>query len=383
MEIIVYYEGDDSVKAWFSSLVESAVTYKKMPSRNDTGEYTDLPAYVSDILYLDKPDLIVSMQHDGHEKPLLSIEFASCTPQYQHSLQRFSRMLASISSGCPSILVIPSIKRENSGDRIYKRSVAIEYGAVRLMDVFKTPCFVLDWPTDGKHFLINEKNTQYPSIDSNGIQDLKQFIFECINSREDVNYIESLSKKKLVTKLTDMLRTNAYKEGVPSISNPGGGDKNSSVKLDLLNTKDLLAEISSKSPLHKALCSKVPSFILDRKESLVFYPTRITAHAGDPYVGMIGYYDIAFSRFGKSTRERYYNVVAYAENVSITEITSVMEKFVGKTCPFNKQFEEKNAKSYNYHLRYGCKETKSKPVRIYAELADIVIFKDGVLFNAG
>lgn len=383
MEIIVYYEGDESVKSWFSSLVDMDVTYKKMPSRNDTSEYTDLPAYVSDILYLDKPDLIVSMQHDGHEKPLLSIEFACCTPQYQHSLQRFSRMLASISSGCPSILVIPSIKRENSGERIYKRSVAIEYGAVRLMDVFKTPCFVLDWPSDENHFLINEKNTQYPLIDSKGIQYLKQFIFECVKSREDINYIESLSKKKLVSTLTDMIRTNAYRAGVPSISNPGGGDKNSTVKLELIDTQELINKISASSPLHKALCSKIPSYILDRKESLVFYPTRITAHAGDPYVGMIGYYDIAFARFGKSTRERYHNMVAYAENVSIKEITDVMGKFVAKTCPFNNPFEPKNAKTYNYHMRYGCKETKSKPVRIYAELADIVIFKDGVLFNAG
>lgn len=383
MEIIAYYEGDDSVKDWFSSLVTKDVTFKKMPTRNDTKDYADLPAYISDILYLDKPDLIISMVHEGHEKPLLSIEFASCTPQYQHSLQRFSRMLASISAGCPSVLIIPFKKRSNDGDSIYTRSTAIEYGSVKLMDVFKTPCFILDWPIDENYFLVNEEGTQYPLLDSDGIKKLKSLIASCIEAREDVNYVDSLTQKKIVHQLTDISRTNAYRNGVPSIQKPSGGDKASRVKLDLVDTNELLGEISDRSAFHKALCKNAPSFIKERAESLVFYPTRITAHAGDPYVGMIGYYDVAFTRYGKNTRERYYNLVAYAKDVSIKEVTGVMTKFAEKTCPFVDDINSKNSKMYNYHLKKGCKETKSKPVRIYAELADIVIFKDGVLFNAG
>jgi hypothetical protein len=384
MDLITYYEGDDSVKNWFSQIVPTHnVTYKKMPSSNATKDYADLPAYVSDILYLDKPDLIISMLHDGHEKPLLSIEFASCTPQYQHSLQRFSRMLASISAGCPSVLVIPFKKRSNDGENIYTRSTAIEYGSVKLMDVFKTPCFILDWPIDENCFLVNENGTQYPLIGSEGMNKLKELMSSCLRAREDVNYVDSLSQQKIVHQLTDISRTNAYRNGVPSIRNPSGGDKKSQVKLDLVNTTDLLGQISSKSPFHKALCKNAPSFIKDRVESLVFYPTRITAHAGDPYVGMIGYYDVAFTRYGKNTRDRYYNLVAYAKDVSIKEVTDVMTKFAEKTCPFVDDLNSKSSKMYNYHLKNGCKETKSKPVRIYAELADIVIFKDGVLFNAG
>jgi len=385
MEIIVYYEGDDSVKDWFTSVmdIKEQITYKKMPTRNDTAAYADLPAYVSDILYLDKPDLIISMVHDCHEKPLLSIEFASCTPQYQHSLQRFSRMLASVTTGCPSVLIIPFKKLSNDGESVYTRSTSIEYGAVRLMDVFKTPCFILDWASDEKHFLVNEPNMQYPLISSKGINLLKELIQACTESRQDVNYSDSLSQKKIIHQLTDENRSSAYRNGVPTISNPSGGTGNSQVKLDLLETKDVLTEISNISRFHKNLCNAAPQYIVDREKSLTFYPTRITAHAGDPYVGMIGYYDIAFTRFGKSTRERHYNLVAYAKDVSIHEITDVMSKFVTKTCPFTDDLTKSNSKMYNYHLKNGCKETKTKPVRIYAELADIVIFSDGVLFNAG
>ncbi|OUR87182.1 hypothetical protein A9Q81_26030 [Gammaproteobacteria bacterium 42_54_T18] len=385
MEIIVYFEGDNSVKDWFTSVmnIQERIIYKKMPTRNDTAAYSDLPAYVSDILYLDKPDLIVSMIHDGHEKPLLSIEFASCTPQYQHALQRFSRMLASVTTGCPSVLIIPFKKRSNDGASIYTRSASIEYGAVRLMDIFKTPCFILDWTSDENHFLVNEPNMQYPLINSDGINSLKSLIQACIQSRQDINYSDSLFQKKIVHELTDKNRTNAYRNGVPTILNPSGGTGNSRVKLDLLETVDVLDEIRGISAFHKSLCDVAPKFIKDREKSLAFYPTRITAHAGDPYVGMIGYYDIAFTRFGRSTRDRHYNLVAYAKNVSIHEVTDVMSSFVDNKCPFTDGLSGSNSKMYNYHLKNGCKETKTKPVRIYAELADIVIFSDGVLFNAG
>ena len=384
MEIIVYYEGDESIKDWLIKVmnIEGAVTFKKMPTKNDTARYADLPAHVADILYLDKPDLIISIIHDGHEKPLLSIEFASCTPQYQHSLQRFSRMLASVTTGCPSVLIIPFRKRANNGDSVYTRSTSIEYGAVRLMDVFKTPCFILDWPSDQHHFLLNEANTQYPQLDSEGVNALKSLIDACVRSRQDVNYSASLFQKKIVHELTDANRANAYRNGAPTISNPSGGTSNSSVKLDLLQTQDLLDEIKAMSPFHKALCDLAPQFIKDRKQSLTFYPTRITEHAGDPYVGMIGYYDIAFTRYGQSTRERHYNLVAYARDVSINEVTATMSKFIASS-PFTKGLNKNNAKMYNYQLKNGCRAVKPKPVRVYAELADIVIFSDGVLFNAG
>ena len=113
------------------------LTFKKLPIKNNEKSFTTLPKYVADILYLDKPDIIISGSTDGiHEKPIFSIEFAGCTPQYQHALQRFPRMLASVENGCPSILIIPPKKRENIGNRIYNRSQAIDYGAVRLMDIY-------------------------------------------------------------------------------------------------------------------------------------------------------------------------------------------------------------------------------------------------------
>jgi hypothetical protein len=52
-------------------------------------------------------------------------------------------------------------------------------------------------------------------------------------------------------------------------------------------------------------------------------------------------------------------------------------------CPFSSSIQVNNIEQYSYHLKHGCRETKTKPIRIYSELADILVFSDGVIFNAG
>mgnify|MGYP001426920171 CR=1 FL=1 len=46
-----------------------------------------------------------------------------------------------------------------------------------------------------------------------------------------------------------------------------------------------------------------------------------------------------------------------------------------------KELNKNNAKMYNYQLKNGCRAVKPKPVRVYAELADIVIFSDACLMQ--
>ena len=64
------------------------------------------------------------------------------------------------------------------------------------------------------------------------------------------------------------------------------------------------------------------------------FPTRLTAHAGDPYVGMLCYYDIAFCRYGNSARERDKNLVALCKGVNKDEVETAMKRFNQSTCPF-------------------------------------------------
>lgn len=386
MKLIAYYEGSIKTEEWLNGLLNRTdIDYRKLPTQNISKQFTQLPAYISDILYLDKPDIILSGSLDGeHEKPIFSIEFAACTPHYQHSVQRFSRMMASVVNACPSIIIIPKAKRENDqGKRLYKRSRAIEYGAVRLMDIYNTPAFIFDWE-DEDGILKNEGSTGLPLMNTDSINQLKILLSNSIAQFHNIDYIGALWRMPIVKQIVDQARERAYSGGAPSIARPGGGTGGTSKsKLDLVETAELIESIKKKSGIHKAQIKKISSFIILRDESLLFYPTRVTAHAGDPYVGMIGYYDIAFCRVGKSTRDRSYNLVAHCENVSIDEINSSMTQFNKTKCPFIKDVSTAELEKYSYHLKYGCKLTKSKPTRIYAELADLIIFSDGIIYNVG
>lgn len=387
MNIIVYYEGDDAVKTWLPHLLpaNTSLSFRKLPTSNTSNEYTTLPAFVADILYLDKPDIILAATRDGvHEKPLFSIEIASCTPQYQHALQRFSRMLASVDGSCPAAIIIPARKVENSGGgRTYKRSQAIHYGAVRLMDVYQIPAFVFDWP-DVNGILQEFPNSHLPALQGSGVQQLRNLLAQAITSFADVDYVGNLWRTQIVRELMEETRRVAYNGGQPSVAAPGGGgETNLNANLEMLPTSEVFRRITNTFPKATDFLKHVPDFISSRTSSLVFHPSRITAHAGDPYVGMVGYYDIAFCRNGRTTRDRVCNLVAFADSVPALEVTQAMKRFHGNSCPFGGTLKPATVVEYCYHLKHGCRETKIKPLRIYAELADVVVCSDAVLFNTG
>lgn len=390
MNLIAYYEGSDATKEWVENLLGPghSISFKKLPTSNLSGDFAKLPAYVADILYLDKPDVILSAKTDQfHEKPIISIELASCTPQYQHALQRFSRMMASVVNGCPSVLVMAPMKKENNGGvRLYQRSKAVDYGAVRLMDIYRIPAFVFDWPEDGG-ILRCEGATGCPELASTSMQSLKAFVADAITSFGSLDYVEALWRLPSTRKHLEEARTRAYSPGPPTIARPGGGGAaeggTTAANLRLRYTADVLNDVKTVVAKGNRYLAKLPPFISEREQSLVFSPTRFMDHAGDPYVGMIGYYDIAFCRIGRSSRERQYNLVADCRTISFTEVEDSMKGFNDRSCPFQSGLSPRNILEYAYHLKHGCRETKPKPIRIYSELADLVIFSDRILFNAG
>lgn len=383
MELVVYYEGSDSVRDWVKGLVKQDCTFKKLPSSNYSNAFAQLPSYVADILYLDKPDIIISGKPDNiHERPIFSIELASCTPQFQHALQRFSRTLASVANGCPSVLIMPARKKANDGKSIYLRSAAADYGAVRLTDVYGVPAIVVDWPEKDGCLLLNDGDN-LPPLTNSSIRRLGEYLREAIKAFEQIDYLGALRRLAATQSFMDQTRARAYASGPPSIDKPGGGGAaaGAQVKLDLLSTRDVISNLSADKRADTVALSQLPDHFKNREKSLVFYPTRVAAHSGDPYVGMLAYYDIAFCRTGPSTRDRRYNLVAYCNGVAIDETTSKMFAFNNEKCPFDLGYESGRMLTYSYHLRDGCRKTKIKPIRIYAELADLIAFTDGILVS--
>jgi hypothetical protein len=390
MDVIAYYEGAEGVRQWLEDLLgpDHTIEFRRLPNSNLSPGFAQLPAYVADILYLDKPDVILSAKTDEfHEKPIVSLELASCTPQYQHALQRFSRMMASVVNGCPSVLVMAPRKAENNGGaRLYHRSRAVDYGAVRLMDIYRIPAFVFDWPEDDG-VLRCEGASGFPELASASMQSLKSFLSDALASFGSLDYVEALWRLPSARRHLEEARTRAYASGPPTVERPGGGatadSGRNAANLRLRPTAEILMEVRTQVALGPQLLAALPSFISEREQSLVFSPTRVMRHAGDPYVGMIGYYDMAFCRIGRSSRERQYNLVADCRTLSVTEVEDSMRTFNDTSCPFQTGITPANILQYAYHLKHGCRETKAKPIRIYSELADLMIFSDRILFNAG
>lgn len=383
MEVIVYFEGADSTKDWVSTLLgRGDITFRRIPAQNSSSQFSELPSYISDILYLDKPDIIIAGSNDGvHEKPIFSIELAACTPQFQHALQRFPRLLASVTSGCPTVLIMPARKRSNDGKSTYQRSVAADYGAVRLTDIFRVPALVIDWPDDDGT-LLYEGADGLPPLGSEAIAALGAYLRDCLTAFSQVDYLGALSKLPQTQVLTDQTRMNAYKNGAVTIARPGGGGTDAQVKLDLCSTEDLIHRLAAEGRATPTSISQLPEYFRSREQSLLFYPTRISEHAGDPYVGMMTYYDIAFCRTGPSTRDRRFNLVAYTNGVNLKETTDRMAEFNQKKCLFSQGYKPSNARHYSYYLRDGCRKLKSKPIRIYGEIADLIAYEDAILMNA-
>ena len=363
MELVIYYEGADSIEDWLNSILPNVdISFEKLPNKNNSKSFDLLPENIKRLLYLDKPDIIISGKiTNDYYKPFVTIELASCTPQYQHALQRFPRMLGSISINCPSFLIMPSEKRGNSNAQPYKRSQAIDYGAFRLMELYSVPAFVLDWPSDENGYLIFNKQDNLPPIDCNALDLLKEFLNESLENYKNENFVSKIMGSEIVEELKKYSEPRALKNGRPNFDKPSGErSAKSKVKLDLLDTEKLISEIFTKQIISKKERELIPSKILNRNKSIVMYPTRILEHAGDPYVGMLCYYDIALCRNGPDPINRDYNLIAYCRNLSKNQIKKYWDRF-------------------NINSIENIKQ--SKPLRIYYEIADLIIFSDGILYK--
>ena len=380
--IKIYYAGSDSEKKWIKRALPKGllIKWQKLPGTNAGKLFFSSPNYVTDILYLDKPDFIISAQKKGsHEKPIVSIEYSACTPQYQHGIQRFSRMLASATQATPSIIIIPKQKKANSDNQIYTRTKAIAYGAVKIKEIFNVPAYIFDWPE--KKGILN--HSSLPNLKDVRLLPFKKLLKEMLFAFDDSSYLKTLVKSKISINESQKIQEEAFASGAPTIMNPGGGIGNVGAKLDKVKTSELIKTIIAKLPKWKHTLSSLPTYFTQRKESVVFYPTRIIDHAGDPYVGMASYYDMAFCRNGPNPRERHTNLVADASQLSISEISDTMIAFKKHSCPFSMQISPQNLLKYSFYLKRGCRETKTKPLRIYSEIVDLLIFKDGVFINVG
>ena len=92
----IWHASDINAAQWFiagSSLANLGWVPVQIPTPG-TAEFLNLPEQLKNILRLDKPDLMASLDIGGIDVPVISIEITTTTPQSQHAKQRVSRLVA-------------------------------------------------------------------------------------------------------------------------------------------------------------------------------------------------------------------------------------------------------------------------------------------------
>src|SRR3989339_122018 len=315
---------------------------------NKTDNFAKNPKKIQDMLYLDKPDVIITYQENEQsiEIPVLSLEISEQTPMGQNTFQRFPRAVASAEQGVPFVIIFPEkdwvqrTKKESSGWEM--ASPFVFNGLKKLSEFHNIPVFSVNWACNEKkvsHKGYKSYDTKFPNMpDSNSEEMKKLFIF--------INLL---------------------------IQNTLGGYQTSKL-LENREIKELVEDLDAK----RFDTSTFPDYIKARDESLIFYSETNNFRA-DPYTGTMLVYDYSFCRYGKEKTGRHRNLIVHFPKISFSDIECKYSSYYERRCPFKPGSKHDN-QYLALHLRDGCKFTKIKEFRIYFYFADIIILKDVILF---
>lgn len=377
-------------KIWHPNDIDSAywfATGAGIPINNNifiiptagSPDFLNLPETIKNILALDKPDLIITASPRGVDIPILSIEITKTTPQSQHAKQRMSRLIAAAEQGIPSIYIIP--ERKLSGGTMYGLGADLPHCLNTISNINQMPSVYFPYPDNNGVLLNDPTRPGSPLLTDQRTINFFRYVRDIIDYFVNTGSLTNLMFQNFtINKLHHM--SASYRNYVPNWENYG--------TLKKIRTDELPTFLRDNTELTTRWIAQtiadLPKRISQREFTYVFSPEgRILEHAGDPYVGMFGFFDYMFCRSGKHVEDRSSNLVYMPLKEASRSINSEFrEKGFGSyyenKCPFSfdtltvkRQFEIAHA------LQYGCKFTKSKPLRIYSYFSDLIIFKDGIL----
>jgi hypothetical protein len=145
-----------------------------------------------------------------------------------------------------------------------------------------------------------------------------------------------------------------------------------------------------------SLPRSLPDRIKKRDRMLIFSPTlkrdvehdrtmllgRIHAKGGDPYTQQPLVFDYLFCRTGATPAERDTNLVVDLTIFYFSDFSSYISSAWSKSPLRQTKFTdiENEIPRYTLHLTSGIAQVVKNFVRLYAYAADIIVFRDGILY---
>tara|TARA_B100001175_G_scaffold83188_1_gene69760 strand:- start:148 stop:1341 length:1194 start_codon:yes stop_codon:yes gene_type:complete len=395
MELIIRTDQMASSKWIKKVLTNDFVLIEEDIPKAGSPDFLNLTEKLKNILRLDKPDIIISKIKDGLEKPLVSIELSACKLQSQHIEQRMARIVAAAENGVPAMYICGKELIGTNGKLVPfdPKHYDLMY---KIGDINEVPTFFYHWPTRGKQYIHEIGIQGSPPINDPEIQKAISMIKILINEENNLSRTFSyFNNDKIEKEFSNLkLRASGKKYDLYKMAYKKDGNPIKSSTLLEINTSELLSFLSNYMDRDnnwiKKSIESFPKRILGREKTIIFKPnttkSRMFIKAGDPYVGMIASFDYAFCRTGKTVDQRSKNLIYMPLNEDDSYMKKTLakdgfNKFYKKDCPFKSIEAEKVQDQFKiaHHLQYGCTFTKIKPMKIYSNFTDLMVFKDSLL----
>jgi len=378
----IWHPDDLNSAQWFiaGSKIRGLDWIPNVTPKPGSPEFLNLPESMKRILRLDNPDLIATIERRGVDVPVVSIEITTTTPQSQHAKQRVPRLVAAAEADVPSVYIIPG--RKKSGGSTYSLTRDLYYGIDMIRLINTVPVFIYTYPDKNGSLLRDINYPNQPDLKHPETITAFQTIDKIMEYRLDDKQIQDLNSDPWISqeiKRQSDLGTSA----AVAIEN-----YDTLTQIETCELKAFLEKNTRIRPnIIRQTLSRLPRRITNRDKTLIFRPRgRMFAHAGDPYCGMLAFFDYAFCRTGRSVENRKMNLVYMPAGKSVSFITREFcragyYKYWSKDCPFRNDDVPSIDDQFtiSHHLQYGCVFTKIKPLRIYGYFSDMIIFRDAIL----
>lgn len=386
MKFTVWY-GENITQAHF--LVENTimgqydVAYEKIYP-NDSKDFVRNPDVLKNILYLDKPDLIITSGFPI--KPIVSIEITSAAGTGHALFQRIPRAIAAAEKCVPVAYLLPEkvwVQRRNSA-RWDHYNPLIFKTLLEIGNFHKVPVAAFSWEADlvkgdpSNKMLITDEEPRFVNLPNRDLDELKQF-FNYINLTIQY-YLEN--KTHLEMQYEPLIRQRVekmwgkYHERVSS-RNREMRDWSPFTSCREVLTVDFLKVVRD------YFADASFGTLLSSRENTIIY--KASSMRGDPYAGALAAIDYLHCRNGPTYEDRHVNLVIEFPSSTMNDLFNKTSSFYNTRCPL--KWEQLNSVEdaiyLMLHLRDGCRFTKQKEIRTFYYFADGIILKDGVLYRYG
>jgi len=415
MHIDIWHSPEASVlsdwiidKTSLSSLSNVSKRELAMSDASSSKTFHRMPARIKEILYLDSPDIIISVS----DIPLISIEISEEAGTGHNVFQRFSRLAAAVENNVAAFYIYPEavwINRTKSNTQRWDVLNPLIFKTMEnMMRIYDIPAFIYFFPTDyqgdtrrepsktfGPKGHDYETDPHYPGVPNSSspqMRELLEHLDEMLKTAlahapSEVGSI-SLKKKWAQDKRDWMAAEWASRNGGRTWS-----PQTATIEVD---TQVLLGHLSK----YAEKGHDFGPLLSSRPRTVIYFPKEKYRKQGDPYTGALASLDYLLCRDGKTYEDRGKNLVIAFGDLEFDNEGNLSRVFGPATIsdyvsPIQELYRSKSRvllgrsyielkgqiPRYMMQVRHGTTYTKRKDLRIFAYFADAIIFPDGSLWR--